>query len=461
MEIKTEKFRENRKKGICRMFLGVFCLLAVCAGTLSACGVFSGEGEHPGLGEYFPGYGIGRNEKEEKEQADIVRIPVIFTVDPTTGKKNNQELAEAFNKAYEGKYILDVEWVLETEEEYRQNLKRMNVTDKLPAVIYDVCTVPAFYQMMVEEGRLENLNPYLEKDPEWREAIEPAVLKACTYAEGEIYLGPISTAAFTCSGMYWNAELFEQAQIEKFPETWEEFWECCERLKDCKITPLSLHTEGTGWAPMLIATAAVAQTSQGEAFLRLTLPDSYNNESGLRLGSTLQKLFEYTTEDALHSDFDVAYNNFFSGRCAMLPNGYWMMEQIPQEWKEKIHFSAFPENTLVASPETFGWAVVADYGEEVKEAAVEFLKFRTFYNQQEKERLFSADASEEADILSDYRKAYSEAVKIIPNYQVKWNSILQEETLGEILPLLAEKKKTPRDFVQMADESIKEYQAEK
>ena len=230
---------------------------------------------------------------------------------------------------------------------------------------------------------------------------------------------------------------------------------------DCKITPLSLHTEGTGWAPMLIATAAVAQTSQGEAFLRLTLPDSYNNESGLRLGSILQKLFEYTTEDALHSDFDVAYNNFFSGRCAMLPNGYWMMEQIPQEWKGKIHFSAFPENTLVASPETFGWAVIADYDEEVKEAAVEFLKFRTFYNQQEKEKLFSAEASEKADILSDYRKAYSEAVKIIPNYQVKWNSILQEETLGEILPLLAEKKKTPRDFVQMADESIKEYQAEK
>lgn len=39
---------------------------------------------------------------------------------------------------------------------------------------------------------------------------------------------------------------------------------------------------------------------------------------------------------------------------------------------------------MVASPETFGWAVVSTYSDEVKEAAVEFLKFRTHYNKQEK-----------------------------------------------------------------------------
>lgn len=33
-----------------------------------------------------------------------------------------------------------------TEEEYRKNLKRLNVTDELPAVIYDVRTLPSFYR---------------------------------------------------------------------------------------------------------------------------------------------------------------------------------------------------------------------------------------------------------------------------------------------------------------------------
>ena len=34
-------------------------------------------------------------------------------------------------------------------------------------------------------------------------------------------------------------------------------------------------------------------------------PETYQNESGLRIARTLQRLFSYTTEDALYADFDV------------------------------------------------------------------------------------------------------------------------------------------------------------
>ena len=106
-------------------------------------------------------------------------------------------------------------------------------------------------------------------------------------------------------------------------------------------------------------------------------PETYQNESGLRIAETLQKLFSYTTRDALYSDFDVSYENFFSGKAAMIPNGYWMMDQIPEEWQDKVRFSAFPENRMISSPETFGWAIVSDYSEEVKEGAAALLKLRT------------------------------------------------------------------------------------
>lgn len=409
---------------------------------------------------FLTGCSTSEKQAEVQDASEVVSIPMIFTVDPTSGKKNNQELADAFNEAYEGRYYLDVEWVLETEEEYRQNLKRMNATDSLPAIIYDVCTVPSFYIMMVEEGRLENLTPYIEEDEEWKSMIEPAVLEGCTYADGNIYLGPISTAAFACSGMFWNEELFEQAGIEEFPKSWEEFWDCCDTLQACGITPLSLHTEGTGWAPMLIATAAVAETPEGAEFMRQMFPDTYQNESGLKLAEVLQKLFTYTTDDALHSDFDVAHSNFFSGETAMLPNGYWLIDQIPEEWEGTVRFSSFPENTLVASPETFGWAVVEGYSDEVKEAAVEFLKFRTKYNQQEKKTLYQQGVRDVPQVLKDYLGAFLKADQIVPNYQVKWNSILQEKTIGKGLPLLADGSITPEDFVRMADESVMEFQEE-
>lgn len=386
-----------------------------------------------------------------------VTIPMILIVDSSTGIKNEEELITEFNRIYDGKWQADVQWIMETEEEYRQNLKRQNVTDTLPAVITDLRMLPAFYYMMIQDGRIEELTEYINEDEEWKAMIEPAVLESCSEEDGSIYLGPISTAAFSCSGMFWNEELFAQAGIEKFPETWEEFWECCEQLSACGITPLALHTEGTAWAPMLIATAEAASTEEGAVFMNEFYPDTYQNESGLRIAQTLQKLFRYTTEDALYTDFDVSYDNFFSGQAAMIPNGYWMMDQIPEEWQDKVRFSPFPENKMVSSPETFGWAIVSGYSDEVKEGAAALLKLRTQLNMEQREELFSKDPEGMIPAERDYIAAYRNGPQLVPNYQVKWNSILQEETLGEILPDLALGKMTPEEFTAKEDESIAQF----
>ena len=389
-----------------------------------------------------------------------VSIPITLIVDSSTGIRNEENVIRAFNQMYDGKWQADVDWIMETEEEYRQNLKRQNVTDTLPAVITDLRMLPSFYYMMIQDGRIEELSEYIYGDEEWMEMIEPSVLDSCREEDGSIYLSPISTAAFSCSGMYWNEELFAQAGIERFPETWEEFWDCCEQLKNCGITPLALHTEGTGWAPMLIATAETASTEEGAAFMQEFYPETYQNESGIHIAQTLQRLFSYTTENALYSDFDVSYENFFAGETAMIPNGYWMMDQIPEEWQDKVRFSAFPENKMISSPETFGWAIVSGYSEEVKEGAAALLKLRTQMNMEQRQELFSKDSSEMIPAERDYIEAYKKNPQLVPNYQVKWNSILQEETLGEILPALAQGKMTPGEFAAKEDESIRMFEDE-
>lgn len=397
---------------------------------------------------------------EESGATEEVVIPMILTVDSTTGNRNEEKLIEAFNEEYQGIYRVDVEWIMETEEEYRQNLKRRNVTDELPAVITDLSMLPSFYRMMIQDGRIEDISSYIEEDQEWADMIEPVVLEGCSEPSGEVYLAPISTAAFSCSGVFWNQELFERAGIETFPETWEEFWYCCERLENYGVTPLALHTEGTGWAPMLLATAELADSEAGADFMKELYPESYQNENGLRLANTLDRLFDYTTDDALHVDFDVAYTNFFTGNAAMIPNGYWMIDQIPEGWKDKVHFAPFPGNKLISSPETFGWSIVSSYSDEVKEGAVEFLKFRTRMNQAEKEEMFNQDARGLSPAERDYIQAYQGNPQIVPNYQVKWNSILQEEILGEILPELVQGKITAEEFTRKEDESIQEFEEE-
>ncbi len=407
---------------------------------------------------------VGCKSEKEKKTANSqneIKIPMILTVNPSTGKKNEEKVVEKFNEEYDGIYEIDVEWVMETEDEYRQNLKRLNVTDKLPAIITDLRMLPSFYQMMIEDERIEDLSPYILEDDEWMSMIEPVVLDSFRESDGKIYLAPLSTAAFSCSGVFWNEELFEEAGIDEFPETWEEFWNVCERLESYGITPLALHTEGTAWAAMLLATAELSDTPEGAEFMKEIFPESYQNESGLHMAETLKRLFSYTTKDAIGQNFDVSYENFFSGKAAMIPNGYWMIDQIPEgEWEERVRFSPFPGNKLVSSPETFGWSIVSSYSDEVKKGAVEFLKFRTKLNKEEKEELFRDNGASGGQVVQDYIRAYQGNPQIVPNYQVKWNSILQEETLGAYLPDLISGKITPEQFTQEEDKSIEQFEAE-
>ena len=71
---------------------------------------------------------VGKEDTQTRKKNKVVEIPMILTVDSSTGNKNEEEVVERFNRAYKGKYHIDVDWVMETEEEYRKNLKRMNAT---------------------------------------------------------------------------------------------------------------------------------------------------------------------------------------------------------------------------------------------------------------------------------------------------------------------------------------------
>lgn len=203
-EIRQTKYQGRTRKGGRLQAAAAALLLAVTAAGCSEKNVQAPGGE------------------------EEVSIPVVLIVDSSTGIRNEENVIQEFNRIYDGKWQADVEWIMETEEEYRRNLKRQNVTDTLPAVITDVRMLPAFYYMMIQDGRIEELSDYIYTDEEWKSMIEPSVLESCSEKDGSIYLGPISTAAFSCSGMFWNEELFARAGIESFPETWEEFWTCCE-----------------------------------------------------------------------------------------------------------------------------------------------------------------------------------------------------------------------------------------
>ena len=82
-------------------------------------------------------------------------------------------------------------------------------------------------------------------------------------------------------------------------------------------------------------------------------------------------------------------------------------------------------------------------------------------NQEEKKTLFSKDERLLTKAENDYIKAYQNHPQMVPNYQVKWNSILQEETLGQYLPELISGKISVEEFTEMEDESIRRFEEER
>ncbi len=120
---------------ICKKFL-LFCLLFLL--LLPGCGA--------------------KSEESAGNEAGAVSISMILRVNPNTGIKDQEELVAAFNETFAGVYEMDVTWIMETEEEERQNMKQLNVTDSLPSVLESLKLLPSFYKRMVEDGRLEEIS---------------------------------------------------------------------------------------------------------------------------------------------------------------------------------------------------------------------------------------------------------------------------------------------------------------
>lgn len=83
-------------------------------------------------------------------------------------------------------------------------------------------------------GRLLDLTPYMDEDPEWRDSFLPSFLSS-SVLDGKNYAVP-----YRSSVLYWlyNKQVFEEHNLE-VPKTWEEFIQVCETLKADGMDPIA------------------------------------------------------------------------------------------------------------------------------------------------------------------------------------------------------------------------------
>jgi len=350
-------------------------------------------------------------------EGEQVVIPILLRIDPETGL-GEYDLVDEFNKEYEGRYRVDVSWITENEQGYRDELKLLNALDQLPAVITDAAFSSEFYSLMTKNGRFVNLYPYIRDRQEWQNL---------SGSDEEIYLAPLEEGFYSSAGIFYNKKIFEAAGIKNFPETWEDFFDCLERLKNYGVVPLTSHESGEYWCAMLLSTAYMCSDDTGLSFIRETLPDSYHNESVAKMLECMYRIHQYTFDDADQLNFNQAEERFFHGEAAMMANGYWMIQEIDPNIIDDIGFAPFPGNSMMVDASMSGWAVVSGYDEKVVEGAVEFLTYRQRRSQIEEEKL--------SKLEKEFYQVFQKKQRSFPNYQIHWSEPILHEFFNKEFPL--------------------------
>lgn len=381
-------------------------------------------------------------------------------------------LFEEFQKTEEGQNVEFSFEEIPTTDAFNQKIKLLISSGDLPDIVFNGGN--NITELAARSGKVADLTPYFEADPEWKALFDETSLEFNT-VDGKIYGVPVSKEI---SYIYYNKDLFAQAGIEA-PEVafadWDEFFAVCEKLKEAGITPVGMDSADSGWLTNLWMSALIGTAGEaGNEWMNSMYPVDFTIPEVVAAAETIQKMLqEYTTPDAVGGKYDPMATHFFNGEVAMFPNGPWMIpdfsepQKAPEGFYDKVGIMLMPGNGMEMVP-TPGDMVGAS--DEAKiEAAVAFLKFETKPENQIKALEMTglqpvsdnlelpSTLTENDPLMAQVLELQGKAEITYGQNQAYWyqNTI---DTFSTQLPELAYGNITPQEFCEKLSESAAENQ---
>lgn len=247
-------------------------------------------------------------------------------------------------------------------------------------VVPDVTVLDASSSaLFVKNGVLEDLTPYLEKDPSFpKSQFYDNTLQAGAY-QGKQYSIPVD---FTPMVMYYNKDLFDQAHVPYPHNGWsfEEFQDTCAALANGGKKAFVLSTWMPGWVMWLWNHGGAALDAAGTRATG-TLDSPQNAETIEYLKSLVYNGYAPKLSEVAATGVDP----FENGDVAMAVNGHWALVTYKSskkiDWK-RLGIVSMP--TQLASPTTVYYASGLGIGAGCKhpDAAWKFIKHFTSYKNQ-------------------------------------------------------------------------------
>lgn len=240
---------------------------------------------------------------------------------------------------------------------------------------------------LARAGKLVPLEPFLdgpnwEGDARWGDTFLPGALDSWKI-DGRIYGLPLTYACWT---IFYNQGLF-RAHGWDVPQTWDEFFALCEKIRATGIAPVSVTGVYSNYPDAFFRAAyynlAGAENWQALNDLR---PGIHLEPSYVRAAEILQRVTRDHTlsgwEGATHTSAQLA---FLQGRSAMTVSGSWMISEMQGKIPDDLEigvmsFPVFPDGvsdptTIQAGADNF---FIFDTGDPERiQLTVDFLRYLT------------------------------------------------------------------------------------
>ncbi|CAI3665492.1 raffinose/stachyose/melibiose transport system substrate-binding protein [Clostridium neonatale] len=331
----------------------------------------------------FAGCGNSAASEESSSEDKVLTMMMCATpTDPST--KTFQEIADEYSETNDLGYEVEVQYY--ENEQFKTKLTTLMAANNVPDIFQTFEL--AYLKPFVEGGKVYEVGEALNKDLEWKDTFTEGVFDPVTY-DGKIYSIPTEKSVAV---MFYNKKIFKDNNVE-VPTTYDDFLNVCETLKNNGVTPMTLSVTDA-WIPAQF----VQQLSTGIGGMKLyngVLDGTvkWNNESHVEAALEAQKMIDkgYFKENFMGLSTEESQKTFKEGGAAMYYMGSWdvpnLLDEETSSIKDDVGAFVMPaknnenSNIPVASLNT---CLSISENSKNKEAAVDFLKFFTSQQNQEK-----------------------------------------------------------------------------
>lgn len=223
-------------------------------------------------------------------------------------------------------------------------------------------------------GWVEPLDEYFQDDEDFDvEDFLDIPVEQGTGDDGKLYAVPVFDEHYV---LYYNKDYFQEAGIEKVPETYEELIETAKKLTDPDKNRYGISMRGDGFASVL--TWITVARAYGADYFKDGVCDLTSPEAKKAI-EIYQELLKYSPPGYLSKGWSETSDDFAQGIAAMRIDcdTQYTYATDPESSlvADSVGFAVVPKGDVKASGSESGWSLAMSAGSENKGAAWEFIRW--------------------------------------------------------------------------------------